>query len=360
MFSYVTLERRVPGDHPLRSIRVLFDQAMDRLEPMFARMYSKTGRPSIAPEKLLRALLVQVLYSVSSERRLMEQLDYNLLFRWFVGLEMDDTVWDVTVFTKNRQRLIEAEISQQLLSAVLLEASQRKLLSEEHFTVDGTLIQAWASSRSFHPKDDPPARGKGSGSGGKLLLRDTTQSTTDPEARLYKKTTAGKAVPSYLGHVLMENRNGLAVACTASLSGTDAERTAALELLDSTLDKVETRSEKAEEWTTTLGADTQYQTSEFVQGLRDRRVVPHVSEYKEGNLGKNQLTVKEREDPRLPISQNKRKLVERIFGWSKLDRMLGQVKQRGLKKVDWLFRFVIAAYNLIRIRRLIQLADANA
>ena len=360
MFSYMTLERRVPADHPLRSIRILIDRAMERLEPMFEPMYSNTGRPSIAPEKLLRALLVQVLYSVSSERRLMEQLDYNLLFRWFVGLEMDDAVWDVTVFTKNRQRLIDAEISQQLLSAVLLEASERKLLSEEHFTVDGTLIQAWASSRSFHPKDDPPAPGKGSGSGGKLLLRDKTQSSTDPEARLYKKATADKAVPSYLGHVMMENRNGLAVACAASLAATDAERTEALALLDRTLGKVETRPEMAAQWTTTLGADTQYQTSDFVQGLRDRRVAPHVSEYKNGNLGKNQLTVTERQDPRLPVSQNKRKLVERIFGWSKLDRMLGRVKQRGLKKVDWLFRFVITAYNLTRMRRLIQLAEANS
>jgi transposase len=360
MFSYMTLERRVPEDHPLRSIRTLMDQAMDRLEPMFERMYSSTGRPSIAPEKLLRALLVQVLYSVSSERRLMEQLDYNLLFRWFVGLEMDDAVWDVTVFTKNRQRLIDAEISQQLLSAVLMEASQRKLLSEEHFTVDGTLIPAWALSRSFHAKDDPPAPGKGSGSGGKLLLRDTTQSSTDPEARLYKKATADKAVPSYLGHVMMENRNGLAVACAASLAATDAERTEALALLDRTLGKVETRPEMAAQWTTTLGADTQYQTSDFVQGLRDRRVAPHVSQYQKGNLGKNQLTVAERQDPRLPVSQNKRKLVERIFGWSKLDRMLGRVKQRGLQKVDWLFRFVITAYNLTRMRRLIQLAEPNA
>jgi transposase len=331
------------------------DQAMEGLEAQFEGMYSHTGRPSIAPEKLLRALLLQVLYSVTSERRLMEQLDYNLLFRWFVGLEMDDAIWDVTVFTKNRQRLIEAEISQQLLNAVLSEAGKHKLLSEEHFTVDGTLIQAWASSRSFKEKSDPPERG--SGSGGKRLLRDTHESSTDPEARLYKKSGTDKAVPSYLGHVVMENRNGLAVACAASLSGTDAERTEALKLLDSTLGKVETRPEMAEEWTTTLGADTQYQASDFVQGLRDRRVAPHVSEYKKGNLGKNQLTVTEREDPRLPISQNKRKLVERIFGWSKLDRMLGRVKQRGLQKIDWLFRFVITAYNLTRMRSLIHLDE---
>ena len=319
-------------------------------------MYSSTGRPSIAPEKLLRALLLQVLYSVPSERRLMEQLDYNLLFRWFVGLEMDDAVWDVTVFTKNRQRLIAAEISQHLLAAVLLEASKRKLLSEEHFTVDGTLIQAWASSRSFHPKDDPPAPGQGSGSGGKVLKRDTTLSKTDPEARLYKKATADRAVPSYLGHVLMENRNGLVVACEASLSATDAERKVSLKLLDRTLAAAETRPEESAQWTTTLGADTQYQTSDFVEGLRQRRVVPHVSEYVKGNLDKNQLTAAERTDERFAISRKKRKLVERIFGWSKLDRLLGQVKQRGLQKVDWLFRFVIAAYNLMRIRRLIEFA----
>jgi len=357
IFSYLTLERRVPADHPLRSLRVLIDQALEELEPVFAGMYSSTGRPSIAPEKLLRALLLQVLYSVPSERRLMEQLDYNLLFRWFVGLEMDDAVWDVTVFTKNRQRLIEAEISQHLLTAVLAEASRRKLLSEEHFTVDGTLIQAWASARSFHPKDDPPAPGRGSGTGGKLLKRDTTVSKTDPEARLYKKATADRAVPSYLGHVLMENRNGLAVACEASLAATDAERKVSLKLLDRTLAAVDTRPEEPERRTTTLGADTQYQTSDFVEGLRERRVAPHVSEYVKGNLDKNQLTEQERADERFAISRKKRKLVERIFGWSKLDRMLGQVKQRGLKQVDWLFRFVIAAYNLTRMRRLIEFAE---
>ena len=261
----------------------------------------------------------------------------------------------MTVFTKNRERLIRAEVSQQLLSAVLAEAGERKLLSEEHFTVDGTLIQAWATARSFQRKDDPPAPGAGSGAGGEVLLRDKVASTTDREARLYKKATADKAVHCYLGHVLMENRNGLAVAAEASLSATDAERTMALKLLDRVLAPV---AKRRPEQTMTLGADTQYQASEFIEGLRERKIAPHVSEYVKGNLDKNHLTQAEREDNWLRISQRKRKLVERIFGWSKLDRMLGQVKQRGRNKVDWLFRLVIAAYNLTRMRRLISLQAA--
>jgi transposase len=228
MFSYVTLERRVPSDHPLREVRVLVDRALERMDDELSRMYARVGRPSIAPEKLLRALLLQVLYSIHSERRLMEQLDYNLLFRWFVGLEMDDTVWDVTVFTKNRERLIKAEASQHLLAAVVAEAEQHQLLSEEHFTVDGTQIRAWASARSFVEKKDPPAPGAGSGENGEVLLRDKVESTTDPDARLYRKSKADRSVPSYLGHVLMENRNGLVVAAEASLAAADAERAVAV------------------------------------------------------------------------------------------------------------------------------------
>lgn len=345
MFSYVTLERRVPADHPLRQIRVLSDRALARMDVEFSGMYARTGRPSIAPEKLLRALLLQVLYSIHSERRLMEQLDYNLLFRWFVGLEMDDAVWDVTVFTKNRERLIKAEVSQQLLSAVVAEADERQLLSEEHFSVDGTQIKAWASARSFVEKKDPPAPGAGSGDGGRLLLRDKVESTTDPDARLYRKAKADRSVPSYLGHVLMENRNGLVVAAEASLAASDAERAVAVTLLD------RARSQRLKP--ATLGADTQYQAEEFIQALRARDVAPHVSEYVKGNLGKNHLSRAERADARRAISQQRRKLVERVFGWTKLDRMLCQVKQRGLPKVDWLFRMAVAAYNLTRMRRLI-------
>jgi transposase len=351
MFSCVTLERRVPAGHPLREIRVLVDRALERMDGELGAMYARIGRPSVSPEKLLRALLLQILYSVPSERRMMEQLDYNLLFRWFVGLEMDDTVWDVTVFTKNRERLIGAEVSQCLLEAVLVEAGEHKLLSEEHFTVDGTLIQAWAAARSFQDKSDPPKPGSGSGGRGEVLLRDKVESKTDSEARLYKKGTGDKAVPSYQGHALMENRNGLVVAAGASLSAAVAEREMALSLLDRVLGAERGRRGKK----ITLGADTQYQEESFIEGLRKRGVVPHISEYEKGNLGKNCLTAEERADPRRCISQKKRKLIERAFGWGKLDRPLRQVKLRGLKRVDWFHRLTMTAYNLVRVQRLISL-----
>jgi IS5 family transposase len=294
-----------------------------------------------------------VLYSVRSERQLMEQLDYNLLFRWFVGLEMDDVVWDTTVFTKNRERLIEGNVSQSLLEAVVLQAREHKLLSEEHFTVDGTLIQAWAAARSFVDKADPPQRGNGSGRGGEVLLRDKVESTTDPEARLYKKAKADRAVPSYQGHALMENRNGLVVAAEASLSSTDSERETALKLLDRVVAAPDKRPAGQK---ITLGADTLHQEKPFLQQLRDRDVAPHISEYAKGqNVAKNGLTEQERNDERRPISLHKRKLIERAFGWSKLDRPLRQVKLRGLKRVDWFYRLVIAAHNLVRMRRLISI-----
>lgn len=346
MYSYVTLEHRVPLDHPARQIRELVDRALHRMDADLGRLYSSTGRPSIAPERLLRASLLMVLYSIRSERQLMEQLNYNLLFRWFVGLEMDDPVWDVTVFTKNRERLIGGAVSQQLLLAVVEEARGRHLLSEEHFTVDGTLIQAWASARSFKEKKDPPPPGGGSGDGGRVLLRDKVESSSDPDARLYRKAAADRSVPSYLGHALMENRNGLVIAAEASLAGTDAERASALRLLDSVL-------KQAGGADVTLGADTQYQAAEFVAELRARSVAPHIGEYVHGNLGKNHLTATERADPWRAVSQKKRKLIERVFGWSKLDRGLRQVKLRGLKRVDWFYRLTIAAYNLIRMRKLI-------
>ena len=351
MFSYVTLEQRVPLEHPLRKIRVMLDRALERLDADFEQLYSSKGRPSIAPERLMRGLLLQILYSVRSERQLMEQLDYNLLFRWFVGLEMDDRVWDVTVFTKNRERLISGEVSQRLLSTILEQAGEHKLLSEEHFTVDGTLIQAWAAARSFQPKEDVPKPGGGSGSGGAVLLRDKVESKTDGDARLYKKATADKSVPSYLGHALMENRNGLVVAAELSQSATNAEREAALSMLDDVLCKDQARNPEHQ---STLGADKQYQDQQFIEGLRARQVAPHIAEYESGNnLGKNSLTSEERADQRRSISQRKRKLIERVFGWAKLDRPLRQGKLRGLKRVDWFYRLAITAYNLVRMRRLI-------
>jgi transposase len=350
MFSYVTLEQRIPSDHPLRSIRWMTDRALERMSVQFDELYSATGRPSIAPERLIRGQLLQVLYSVRSERQLIEQLDYNLLFRWFVGLEMDDEVWDVTVFTKNRERLISGEVSQGLLASVLVQARENNLLSEEHFTVDGTLIQAWAAARSFEQKSDPPKPGAGSGYGGEVLLRDKVESKTDPEARLFKKATADKSVPSYQGHALMENRSGLVVGAEASQSATNAEREVALDLLDQVLVTAQPRNAEQQ---VTLGADTQYQDEKFIEALRQRAIAPHVSEYVKGNLGKNSLQEAERTDPRRSISQRKRKLIERVFGWGKLDRPLRQVKLRGLKRVDWFFRLAITAYDLVRMRRLI-------
>jgi IS5 family transposase len=291
-----------------------------------------------------------VLYSVRSERQLMEQMNYNLLFRWFVGLEMDDPVWDVTVFTKNRERLISGAVSQRLLESVLVEAGEKQLLSEEHFTVDGTLIQAWAAARSFKDKSDPPAPGGGSGHKGEVLLRDKVESQTDPDARLYKKATADKSVPSYQGHALMENRNGLVVAAEASQAATVAEREMALRLLDRAVAGKEKRKPEQQ---ITLGADTQYQEAEFIEQLRQREVAPHVSEYVQGNLGKNSLREEERADARRTISQKKRKLIERVFGWAKLTGPLRQVKLRGLRRVDWFYRLAIVGYNLVRMRRLI-------
>jgi IS5 family transposase len=300
-------------------------------------LYARGGRPSIAPEKLVRALLLQVLYSVKSERQLMEQIDYNLLFRWFVGLTMDDAIWDVTVFSKNRERL---------LLAVLEQARAAQLLSEEHFTVDGTLIQAWANRRSFREKPDPPD--KGTGSRGRKLLRDTHESSTDPEARLFKKSGAAAAVPSYLGHVVTENRNGLVVAALATQSSTLAEREAAVAMID------RMRGLRPQAESITLGADKGYQEERFIAHLRQRRVVPHVAEYEPNPQWPSFLTEAERNHPGFAISQRKRKLVEKVFGWAKLDRAMRQVKLRGLGKVDWLFRLVAATHNLRRMQTLLQ------
>jgi transposase len=340
MFSYVTLEQRVPQDHPARRIRELVDGALERMDEELGRLYAAKGRPSIAPERLLRAQLLMALYSIRSERQLMEQLNYNMLFRWFVGLEMDDPVWDVTVFTKNRERLITGQSSEQLLLSVLEQAYEQHLLSEEHFTVDGTLIQAWASRRSFKPKDDPPQRG--TGARGRKLLRDTHESTTDVDARLYRKSSSGAVVASYLGHVIMENRNGLIVAAMATRAGNAAERQAAMEMLG----KLRRRER------ITLGADKSYQEERFIGMLRAAAVVPHVAEYAPNPKWPNWLTEDERCDPGMAQSQKKRKLVEKSFGWLKQDR-LRQVKLRGLKKVDWVFRITAAAHNLLRLSKLI-------
>ena len=341
VFSYVSAEQRVRQDHPLRAIRVMVDEALGALSSHLDTLYARGGRPSIAPEKLVRALLLQALYSVSSERQLMEQMDYNLLFRWFVGLNMDEAVWDVTVFTKNRERLMEGEVSERLLLAVVEQAHARHLLSEEHFTVDGTLIQAWANRRSFREKQDPPDRG--TGARGRKLLRDTHESSTDPEARLYRKSASAAIVPSYLGHVITENRNGLVVRALATQSSTTAEREAALAMLD----------RMPRSGPVTLGADKSYQQERFLSGLRERKVVPHVAEYAPNPKWPSFLTEAERSSDGFGISQQKRKLVEKVFGWAKLDRTLRQVKLRGLRRIDWLVQLVATAYNLRRMQTLL-------
>jgi transposase len=343
VFSYVSAEERIPAKHPLRRIRELTDVALRGLDGHFAGLYVNFGRPSIAPEKLIRASLLMILYSIRGERQLMEQINYNLLYRWFVGLTMDDEVWDATVFTKNRERLMEGGVVEGLFDGVLAQARAKSLLSEEHFTVDGTLIRAWASRESFHPKDDPPSQG--TGAGGKLRLRDTHESKTDPEARLYKKSDSGAAVPSYLGHVVTENRNGLVVANCVTQSSATAEREACLKMLDGI---------PRGEGSITMGGDKQYQDPQFVGALRQRKVVPHIAEYETGaNLGKNSLRLEERESEEFRISQKKRKLVEKVFGWSKLDRVLRQVKLRGLSKVDALFCLAMTAHNLCRMQTLL-------
>jgi len=349
VFSYINPDERIPQNHPLRRIRQMTDTALHQMSPHFEALYARDGRPSIPPERLLRAMLLQILYSIRGEALLMEQINYNLLFRWFVGLNPDDEVWHPTVFTKNRDRLLAGEVSRRLLAAVVQQASARQLLSDEHFTVDGTLIEAWASRRSFQPKDPPPTQG--TGARGRKLLRDTHASKTDPQARLYKKSTAGEAKPSYLAHVLMENRNGLVVAACATQSSSTAEREAALAMLAE-------RGRRAETITAatppiTLGADKLYQEATFIAELRRRKVIPHVAEYKANDKWPNWQSDEERQHPGFAISQKKRKRVEMIFGWGKLDSILRQVKVRGQKKVDWFFRLLATAANLVRMVKLI-------
>jgi transposase len=340
-FSYINWEERIPQDHPLRAIRRILGASLETLSLHFDAMYARRGRPSIAPERLLRALLLQILFSIRSERQLMEQLNYNNLFRWFVGLNPDDGVWDVTVYTKNRKRLMQGDISARLLASVVEQARAAKLVSEEHFTVDGTLIEAWANRRSFQPKD--PAQVVGTGARGKKLLRDKVESATDPDARLYSK--GGPSEPCYLGHVISENRNGIVMAACATKADKKAEPKAALQMLD----KIRRPAAATE---VTLGADKAYQTEEFIVGLRERKIVPHVAEYAPNPKFPNFLTEEERNHPGFGISQSKRKLVEKVFGWGKQQRPVKQIKLRGVARVDWMFRLVMAAHNVVRLVRL--------
>jgi len=347
LFSYVSPEQRVPQAHPLRTVRRMVDRALKELSADFDRLYSQTGRPSIPPEMLLRALLLQLLYSVRSERLLMEQLSYNLLFRWFVGLTMDEPVWDATTFSKNRERFLAGEISQRFMEAVLRQAREKKLLSDEHFTVDGTLVQAWAGQKSFRPKGTPAQTDVDDPGNptvdfhGEKRSNATHASTTDPDARLYRKGKNHEAKLYYLGNVLMENRHGLAVDGRLGLATGTGERDAALEMV----------AEIPDGSRVTVGGDKGYDTQDFVARLRALKVTPHVAQNTSRRRSAIDARTTRHEGYRQ--SQKKRKRVEEIFGWLKTVGLMRQTRHRGRRRVGWGFIFGLAVYNLVRMTKLI-------
>lgn len=350
LFSYVSCESRVPAGHPLRSVLPLVDGVLSDLSPEFQQLYALNGRPSIPPEKLLRALLLQAFYSVRSERQLMEQLDYNLLFRWFVGLGVDDPVWDVTVFTKNRDRLLEGEIAVKFFAGVLDRPELQALLSDEHFSVDGTLIQAWASMKSFRPKDGggaPPAPGRNGERDfkGEKRSNDTHRSTTDGDARLFRKGDGEASRLCFIGHVLMENRNGLAVGGVLTRAAGTAEPLAALHL-----------AKELPPGPKTLGADKAYDSRDLVMELRELGVTPHVAQNAyatERASRRSAIDGRTTRHPGYAVSQRKRKRIEEIFGWLKSVAGCRQTRFRGLERVGMAFTLALAAYNLIRIPKLL-------
>jgi len=349
MWSYVSQEQRIPADHPLRPIRKMVDEVLDRLSPRFDKLYSKVGRPSIPPERLLRALLLQVLYTIRSERMLMEQLDYNMLFRWFVGLNMDDPIWDPTVFTKNRQRLLEGEIAQAFFTEVLALASEKNLTSDEHFTVDGTLIEAWAGQKSFRKRHQGSGKGPG-GPGaspgqdfhGETRTNATHQSTTDPQAKLYRKGPGKEAKLCYMGHVLMENRNGLVVDARLTQASGTAEREAAHAMVRA--------AKRRHRGRLTVGGDKGFDTQGFVALLRGMGVTAHVAQNKSNR--RSAIDGRTTRHQGYEVSQWKRKLIEQVFGWMKTVGALRKTRHRGAPRVGWVFIFSLAAFDLLRIRNL--------
>ena len=347
MFSYISAEDRVPADHPLRLIRKMVDEALLALSPKFQLLYSVIGRPGIPPERLLCALLLQVLYTIRSERQLMEQLDYNILYRWFVGLNMDDAVWDVTVFTKNRDRLLDGEVAQAFFEAVLAQARSARLLSDEHFTVDGTLIEAWASHKSFKRKDEPPTPPADGTRNPTVDFKKekrsnaTYQSTSDPEARQFKKSEGAGAQLCYMGHVLMENRNGLAVGARLTQAGGTAERDACLDMLQNT----------GGNRRITLGGDKNYDVHDFVDTLRNLNVTHHVAQNDTNR--KSAIDRRTTRHSGYAVSIRKRKRVEEVFGWLKTVGVLRKTRHRGTQGVGWIYTFSLAAYNLVRMRHLL-------
>lgn len=352
LFSYVSIEDRIPSDHPLRAIQGLVNPILAALSERFEALYARLGRPSIPPERLLRALLLQKLYTIRSERQLMEQLDYNLLFRWFVGLNPDDAVWVPTVFTKNRDRLIEGTIADAFLHEILKAADDRGLLSHEHFTVDGTLLEAWASQKSFRRKDDPtPPPSDGDPKNPTVNFRKekrsnkTHESVTDPESRLARKSQNTAALLCHLGSVIMDNRHGLIVATDVRSPAYEAEREAAVEMLTT----LEPRARRR-----TLGADKGYDATEFIAGARACNTTPHVSPNIHERRPTSAIDGRTTRHGGFAVSQIKRKLVEEGFGWGKTIGGLRKLHHRGQEKVGWIFTFTNAAYNLVRIRTLIR------
>jgi transposase len=353
LFTTVKLEEFVPARHPLRPIRAWINEALVKMDVTFSAMYEadvKGGRPSIAPEKLMRAMLLQVLYSVRSERQLVEQIQYNLLFRWFVGLAIEDTVWNHSVFSKNRDRLIEHDAVTELFNATVEMAEQRGLLSGEHFSVDGTLIHAWASHKSMRRKDGSDDERPPEDWRGEPRSNDTHESTSDPESRLYRKSNAAPALPSYLGHVLTDNRHGLVVNVQASQANGTAEREVAAQMLGEVA---------GPDNRVTVGADKAYDTKGFVQACRDSNVTPHVAQ-NTTRKGGSAIDGRTTRHIGYEVSQRKRKCIEQCFGWGKVVGPLRQVMVQGLDKVDQLLTLTMAAYNLTRLRTLAQLRVQGA
>jgi transposase len=350
MFSYISPAQRVPQDHPLRPIRKMVDEALKELSPKFERMYSDVGRPSIPPEQLLRALMLQIFYTVRSERLLMEQLNYNLLFRWFVGLSMDDEIWDATVFCKNRERLLEADVARLFFEKVLGQARQNHLMSNEHFTVDGTLIEAWAGQKSFKKKSDDNKQPPDDRSNptvnfhGEQRRNDTHQSTTDPEARLYRKGPGKPSQLCYLGHVLMDNRHGLVADATITQATGTAERDAALQML---------KRRRRKKGQVTVGGDKNYDTRGFVEAARKMKATPHVAQNTE-RRGGSAIDSRTARHVGYGISQKVRKRVEEVFGWMKTVATMRKTRHRGKDRVGWMFTFTAAAFNLIRMRNILE------
>jgi len=348
MFSYLTPEARVRPDHPLRPIRRMTDVALRRLSRRFDRLYSTTGRPSIPPEQLLRALLLQLLYSVRSERLLMEELDYSVLYRWFVGLSLDDAIWDATTFTKNRDRLLDGDIATAFFTEVLAAIQAEGLLSDEHFTVDGTLLEAWASHKSFRPKDrgQPPPDGPKNPTvnfHGQPRRNDTHASTTDPDARLYKKASGHAAKLAYLGHLLTENRHGLIMDAAVTQATGTAERDASIRMLRDLPPTTQRR---------TVGADKLFDTRAWVADVRALGITPHVAQHVRPRGG-SAIDHRTTRHPGYAVSQRKRKLIEQVFGWMKTVGLFRKLRHRGHRRVAWMFTFGAAAYNLVRWRNLV-------